>query len=223
MSLDGRAGLNNRLLLSLPPQALERLWQDLEPVNIPKGHVICHIGDPVEYLYFPNCGMISVFKPMKDGRSVGVREVGIEGVTNPNVLYFVHDAMLEKVVHLPGTALRVRREALRREIAKDEAVRSTFEKYNLFVAEQLAQTSACNRLHEIEERLCRWLLVANDNALCDNFLVTHEFLAEMLGVQRTGISLAANLLRATGLIGYSRGHVTILNRGALEQAACECY
>jgi CRP-like cAMP-binding protein len=149
--------------------------------------------------------------------------VGIEGVTGVGVLFGVDTAVLETVVQIPGAAYRIGRAVAREAIAGSEALRGLLQRYAHFVIGQLAQTAACNRLHSLEERCCRWLLIAHDSARSDDFLLTHEFLAMMLGAQRPGVSLAASILQRAGLIRYTRGHVTIVDRPGLEAAACECY
>lgn len=218
-----RDGINNRLLKSLPPATLDRLRPSLELVNAPNGQVIDHIDRPIDELYFMNRGLVSVVKTMQDGRTVEVGAVGIEGVTDPNSLFGSGDAALETIVQVPGTAFRIKRDVLKREIAKDDALRESLERYTRFAFGQLVQTAACNRLHSMEERCCRWLLIAHDNALSDTFPLTHEFLAMMLGVRRAGISVVASYLKKAGLIEYKRSSMTITDRAGLEDAACECY
>ena len=175
---------------------------------------------------------ISLFRQSRHGflrqdhagwKKAQVGAVGIEGLTDPNALFVVDRAIVNSLVQIPGSAFRIRRDDLRREIAKDAALRAMMQRYARFAIGQFMQTAACNCLHSLEERSCRWLLMAHDSALDDTFPLTHEFLAMMLGVQRTGVSIAANVLQKAGLIGYARGHVTITNREGLEDAACECY
>jgi CRP-like cAMP-binding protein len=131
--------------------------------------------------------------------------------------------VLDAVVQIPGSAFRIERESLTRHLASDDALRTLILNYLRFAFSQVAQTAACNRLHSLEERCCRWLLTARDSAPSDVFPLTHEFLAMMLGVQRSGVTIAARVMKKAGLIGYSRGEVTILDRSGLESAACECY
>lgn len=220
----GEYQIANRILLSLPPATLRRLAPALEPMRTVRGQVIHHVGESIKYLYFVNRGMVSLVKTMKDGRTVEVEAVGIEGVTSPNALFEVVDrALLESIVQVPGSAFRIRRDTFRRQVEREDALRNTTEHYALFVIEQVVQTAACNRLHSIAERCCRWLLTAHDSALSDTFPLTHESLAMMLGVQRAGVSIAAKLLSRSGLIRYRQGRVTITNRAGLEEATCECY
>ncbi len=222
--LKGEIHLANRLLLSLPPATLRRLRPALELVETVRGQVIDRVDGAVTHLYFVNRGIVSLVKTMKDGRTVEIGAVGIEGVTDANALFGVIDtALLEAMVQIPGTALRINREVLRQEMDRDGALRDLMQRYAHFFVNQIIQTAACNRLHSLEERCGRWLLTAHDNALGDTFPLTHEFLAMMLGVQRAGVSLAAKILQRAGLIEYRRGELTVKNRRGLEDTACECY
>lgn len=216
-------GITNRILRSLPSATLKHILPALEPLNTVRWQVIDRVDRPIEYLYFINRGLVSFVKTMQDGRTVEVGAVGIEGVTDPNSLFTIDKAIVESIVQIPGTAFRIRRDVLRYAMAKDDALREMMQKCARFAISQLMQTAACNRLHSLEERCCRWLLIAHDSALSKTFPITHEFLAMMLGVQRAGVSIAANYLQKAGLIQYTRGRVTITNRSGLEDAACECH
>lgn len=215
--------ITNRMLLALPPASLERLRPDLEPVELPRGQVIGRQGRPVEYLHFISRGLVSLVKTMRDGRTVEIGTIGREGVTEAAAACGIGTTLLEGVVQIPGAALRIRLAPLAEALAADAALQELLHGYIRFCFLQMAQTAACNRLHFLEERCCRWLLTAHDSALSDTFPLTHEFLAMMLGVQRTGVSVAANALKSAGLIDYSHGLVTITDRAGLEHAACECY
>jgi CRP-like cAMP-binding protein len=220
----GDIEIANRMLRALPDATVRRLRPALEPVRTVRGQIIDHVDGAVKHLYFVNKGIVSLIKTMKDGRTVEIGAVGIEGVTDPNALFGVIDtALLEAIVQVPGTAFRIGRDILRREMARDQALRELMGHYAHLFVDQIVQTAACNRLHSLEERCCRWLLTAHDSALSDTFPLTHEFLAMMLGVQRAGVSIAAKLLQRAGLIEYRRGEVTVSDRAGLEDAACECY
>ena len=213
----------NRILLSLPQSSLKRLQHALEFRTIAKNEPIDRLDQPIEYMHFVNRGLISFVKTMLNGRSVEIGVVGIEGVSNPYVLFGINKAVLETMVQIPGTTFRIRRDKLMDIIAQDDALEEAFEKYVHFSVAAIAQTAACNRLHYLEERCCRWLLIAHDSARSDTFPLTHEFLAMMLGVQRAGVSITASALQKAGLIQYRHGQITIINRSGLEDAACECY
>jgi CRP-like cAMP-binding protein len=215
--------MSNRLLLSLPQSTLKRIRPSLEHFNTKRGHVVARAGQTVEHIYFVSRGLISFIKTMQDGRVVEIGVAGIEGLTNPHAIFGVNKAALDAVVQIPGSALRIRRDTLRQCLVEDRKLREVLANYAYFAIIAFAQTAACNRLHHLEERCCRWLLIAHDSALSDTFQLTHEFLAMMLGVQRTGVSIAASALQRAGLITYRHGQVTITNRPGLEDAACECY
>jgi CRP-like cAMP-binding protein len=213
----------NRVLLALPQAVFEHIRVDLEMVDLLRGQTIYHVDEHVNHIYFVDRGLISLVKSMQDGRTVEVGAVGIEGFSGCFALLSGEPAIFEAIVQLPGSAFRIACNVLRKEMARSEAFRSLVQRYLHFCLGALAQTAACNRLHSLEERCCRWLLIAHDSARSDNFQITHEFLAMMLGVQRTGVSLTANILQRAGFIEYSRGHVTIIDRLGLEATACECY
>lgn len=215
--------LRNRILMAMPPAVHERISPHLKSVAIPRGHVIDHVDDRIEDLYFVDRGLVCVIKTMRDGRVIEVGTVGIEGLTDPNALFGMDRAVLEAIVEIPVKAFRIRREILVEEMKKDIAFRALMQNYARFAFGQMAQTAACNGLHTIEQRCCRWMLTAHDNAGSDTFALTQEFLSMMLGVQRTGISTVANYLRKAGLIDYSRGRITITDREGLELRSCECY
>jgi CRP-like cAMP-binding protein len=215
--------LANRILLALPRATLQRISPCLEWVALQRGQVIYHPDEPIEKVYFVNRGLVSLVRSMSDGRTVEIGAIGIEGVTGLDALFGIESATLECIVQLPGTALRGNPEDLRREMRPGRGLQTLLQRYYHVALSQIAQTAACNRLHSLEERCCRWLLIAHDSARSDSFRLTHEFLAIMLGVQRAGVSIAANALQQAGLIRYTRGQMTITDRRGLEAAACECY
>ena len=215
--------VNNRLLLALPREALERLRPALRGVALLQGQTIDRVDAPIEFLYFVNRGFISMVKTMRDGRAVEIGGIGVEGVTAPNSLFGIDEAVFDSLVQVAGSAFRIRRDVLKSEAWPGTALHELMGNYARFVLGQVGQTAACNRLHSVEERCCRWLLVAADNARSDHFALTHEYLAMMLGAQRSGVSIAMRALKRAGLVDYARGVVTILDREGLEEAACECH
>ncbi len=193
-------------------------------VELASGQVIYAAAEAVEYAYFVNRGLVSLVKIMEDGRSVEIAAVGTEGLLG--LFASAHRsgrAFVEHIVQVPATALRISRKTLQNAISKHDALRRVMTQYLLLTVKLLVQVSACNRLHSLEQRCCLWLLVAHDNAFSDQFQLTHESLASFLGVQRSSISMTANALQKRGLIRYAHGQVSILDRAALERAACECY
>lgn len=221
--LFAREPVANRILLSLPPQTLSRLSAILEFVTLPRGQALGHAGEPIQHMYFVNRGLISLIKTMRDGSAVEVEAVGPEGISSPNVVFGFRNAVFDSVVQVSGSAFRVRRDLLQQLTEINPAFRDAMQKYAQLVIAQLSQTAACNRLHSLPERCCRWLLTAHDSAAADTFDLTHDFLAMMLGVHRPSVSIAARFLKEAGFIDYKRGQVTITDRHGLEEHACECY
>jgi CRP-like cAMP-binding protein len=213
----------NRLLRALSPLTMNRLRPHLETADLPHGHVLSKAGSPVEYAYFVNRGMVSMVKTMLDGRTAEVGAIGIDGIAGISALFGFKNAVLDAIVQVPGSALRISSRTLHREMTHSPSLQRVLQHYVQWTVSQLAQTAACNRLHSLEERCCRWLLAAHDSARADTFVLTHEFLALMLGVQRAGLTITAGLLRKAGFIDYMRGQVTIVKRAGLEASACECY
>jgi CRP-like cAMP-binding protein len=177
----------------------------------------------MNHIHFINRGLACIVKVMADGRTVEIGAIGIEGATNPLLLVNGARAPLETIVQIPGSALRMGRQALNCEMENDRAFRDLMQRYLRFALSELARHVACNRLHSLEQRCCHWLLIARDSALSNELPVTHEFLAMMLGYQRAGVSIAMSSLAKAGLIKHRRGRVIISNLPALQAATCECY
>ncbi len=215
--------ISNRILNALPPSTLARLRPHLTREVLPAARVLSRVGEPIRKLHFIEHGIASLIQTMHDGRTVEVGAIGIEGVTSTSALLDGNSAILECVAQVPGDALAIDRDVLREEMARDPALNKILHAYQNVTISQLAQTAACNRLHTLEQRCCRWLLTAHDSAGADTFALTHEFLSMMLGVRRPGVSVAMQSLQQAGLVRYSRGKVTIVDRKDLEQEACECY
>lgn len=221
--LHERGGINNRLLLALPPATLERILRVSEPVSLVRGQRIDRADQPIRHIHFINRGLVTIAKTLEDGRSVEIGAIGIEGVANLPPFVGIQKAILDAVVQIPGTALRMGCDAMRRELENDSAFREVVQNYVRFGLSELARHIACGRLHHIEQRCCRWLLIAHDHALSDAFPVTHESLAMMLGCQRAGVTIAMGSLVKAGLIEHKRGAVAIIDRSGLEAGACDCY
>jgi CRP-like cAMP-binding protein len=216
-------GIANLLLRSLPPATFERMQGELEQRQSTRGEILQRANEPLEFVSFINGGLVSLVKDMSDGRGVEVGAIGIEGVASPCALFGLNQAVVDAVVEIPGPILRMKLDVLRREIEGDEAVRALVGKYARFALFQLVQRAACNRLHHLNQRCCRWLLTAQDSTGSDTFPLTQEYLAMVLGVQRGGVTEAAQGLQEKGLITYRRGIITIRERKKLEAMACECY
>jgi len=221
--LHERRGINNRLLLALPRVTCDRLLRISEPVRLVRGQNIETAGQPIKYVHFVNRGLVCATKTMEDGRTVEIAAIGTEGTTEFVALLGMDRSLVDMVVRIPGTASRIGREAFMREMENDEPLRQLMQDYVRFGLSEVARHIACNRLHHLDQRCCRWLLIAHDHALSDEFPLTHEDLALMLGYQRAGVSIAMASLVKAGFIERKRGKVIVSNRPGLEAAACECY
>jgi CRP-like cAMP-binding protein len=216
-------GTTNRILHGLPQAAFDRLKPHLNATTLTYRQTIWRTGAPVVGVYFLNKGLISLIKTTTDSRTVEIGAVGSEGVAGGFGLLGIGRAIYDGVVQIPGTALCVDRNSLQKEMAESPALRNCIERYLQILISQLVQTVACNSFHSIESRCCRWLLTAHDSAGSESFRLTHDFLATMLGVQRSGVSITASSLQRAGVIRYTHGRVTVVDRAGLEAAACECY
>jgi Crp-like helix-turn-helix domain len=213
----------NRLLAALPPEVLQQLAPELETVPIRNGDVVQPIGRPAEHVYFPHSGMGSIVIHMKRSVNVEAATVGNEGMIG--ISYILGDALAteETMIQLPGEASRLRVSVLRAGFNRDKRLRMLLLRYSQLLTSQIAQGSGCNRAHSLEGRCARWLLSTHDRVVGDQFPLTQEFLAIMLGVRRAGVSVAQHALQQDGLIQYTRGQVIILDRAGLEEVSCECY
>ena len=213
----------NRILLALPSEVVKELKPHLKYVELRQGTVICQPDQPVDTVYFINRGIVSLIKRMKDGKAVEIGARGIEGLTSPETLFGIKTPLYEAVVQVPGSAFAISKSGLRNVFGKSRRLSALLFAYVHASASQIAQTAACNRLHTLDQRCCRWLLIAHESARSDSFPLTHEFLAMMLGVRRSGVSVALKKFQEAGMLNYTRGQMTIIERGRLERNSCECY
>ncbi len=213
---------SNRLLAALSPSLLVKLSHELEIIELRYRQVLYRPDDSAHFVYFPLTGVISVLAVTSDSAGVEVASVGSEGMANVNLFLGVDHAQCEAVVQAPGSAARLSGAALQRHTESGGEMARLLLRYTSVYLGQLSQSVACNRLHPLEERCARWLLMMQDRA-GDQFPITHEFLSSMLGVRRATVTVAAGILQKAGLIRYTRGKMTILDRPKLEEASCECY
>src|SRR5579863_6877178 len=218
----GRA-VQNSILNSIPDTEYNLVRKHLEPVDLPQRHILHEAGAKLEFAYFLNDGMASLVVLTSDGRSVEVAIVGKEGIVGTPLAVGLSRGPHRAVMQIAGSGVRVKSAVLADTLRSAPELRLIWNRYVLIQGLQVAQIAACNRLHEIEQRLARWLLMCQDRIDSEVLLVTHEFLAQMLGTGRPSVSLAAGILQRCRLIENARGTVTILNRAGLENAACECY
>lgn len=215
--------LQNRILAALPHEEYERLAPRVKPYAFEQGDSIYEPNQPIEHAYFPLGGMASVLATMQDGSSVEVGVVGKEGFLGFPPLIGVKSTPTTTISQISGPALKIEVGVLKEEFDRGGTLQLVLNRYLQAQVIQLSQVAACNRVHDVNERLARWLLMTHDRVEEDRLRLTHEFLAQMLGANRATVSLTAGIFQQAGLIRYSRGLITVLNRGGLEAIACECY
>lgn len=213
----------NRLLDGLAPLSRKRILALCEPVDLTFGDVLCEPKRAYTHAFFPLTGFISLVQSVGTHPPLEMGLIGNEGMLGATMALGVAAAPLRGVVQGSGTAWRIPVVALRNEIDRRPELLRSLNRYLYVLTAQLSQTAACTRFHDIEARLSRWLLMTHDRAHGDHFHLTHKFLADMLGVQRSAVTIAAGQLQAGGFIHYTRGEIRILDRGGLESRSCECY
>ncbi len=213
----------NRLIESLSPEARQQILHSCEQIELSSGTVLCEPDQPFRYVYFPLTSFITLVTTLRDHQPLEMGLIGNEGMLGATVALGINSAPMRAMVQGSGTALRMTAEQLQQDLQKNAALTRTFNRYLYVLMAQLAQTAACAHFHAIEPRLARWLLMTHDRAHADYFYLTQEFLANMLGVRRSGITVAAGVLQERKLIQYTRGKISILDRVGLEAVACECY
>jgi CRP-like cAMP-binding protein len=211
----------NRVLAALPKAELNRLKPFLSPVILEQEKTL--LDGEAPYAYFLEQGIASVVVTLQKGATVEVGIIGVDGVVGLPILLGTGNGPGRTFIQMAGSGYRIPAATLKEEFERPGQLRQHLQRYMQGFMVQSAQTAACNRLHNIEERLARWLLSCRDRTETDQLHLTHDFLGQMLGAPRTTVTLAAGLLQRAGLIEYSRGTVTITNRAELEQTACECY
>ncbi|MBA2350801.1 MAG: Crp/Fnr family transcriptional regulator [Pseudomonadota bacterium] len=214
---------SNHLLAALPENVFRRLEPSLEPVDFKLGDVIYEPGAKLQHVYFPVTCIISLLYTMENGVSAEIGVVGNEGLVGL-ALYMGGDTMPNRaIIQSAGSALRLPAKALQDEFKRGGEMQIALLRFTQALITQMSQTAVCNQLHTLDEQLCRWLLLSHDRLQNDELVMTQELMANMLGVRREGVTLAAGRLQSAGLIRYNRGRVNINNRTGLEEAVCECY
>jgi CRP-like cAMP-binding protein len=218
-----QSAVRNGLLKVLPPADFGRLAASLTPITLSLKQSLLEADEPIGAAYFIETGMVSYLNYLEGGEALEVGLIGPEGMVGLPLILGVDSASFGAMVQMEGTALRIGPAALRQAVNESETLRNRLLRYMQALHVQVSQTAVCNKHHSLEERLTRWLLMAHDRAGEDQFPMTHEFMSLMLGVRRAGVSVTASVLKQAGLIHYKNGHMTILDRPGLEDAACECY
>ena len=216
-------GRLNRFLATLPPHDFSVLASHLRAVGLQRGVMLHDVGEQIERVYFPLSGMVSLVAVMQSGATVETATIGHEGVIGASAGLGARTTMTRAVVQLPGTAAWISASLFHAAANQSQVIRDLIVRYNDLLLAQIQQSVACNALHGLEARLCRWLLQTYDCTDGNVIPLTQEFLGQMLGVRRTTVTTAARLLQGAGLIRYRRGLIQILDRPALEATACECY
>jgi CRP-like cAMP-binding protein len=215
--------VENKLLATLSRRERDRLLPNLEPVSLRFEEILYEPDEPIRHVYFPTSGMISLLVVLEDGLVAQVGRVSNEGMVGLPVYLGVPTSHTRALVELPGEALRMKAQVFRQELRRAAALSGLLLRYTQALIRHSERLTACATWHTVEQRLCRWLLIAHDRVQSDQFEITQEFLSQMLGAHRQSITLAASNLQKAGLIRYSRGKLTILDRQGLEAASCECY
>jgi CRP-like cAMP-binding protein len=213
----------NKILLSISDKEFALIRVHLDFLAMPHHLSLYEPGQPLEFVYFPNAGMVSLVIATEDGRTVEVGEVGKEGFAGTQAAVGINTNQVREIVQIAGDGFKVKIAALQTVLKSAPELQSILTRYAVVQGMQFAQTAACNRLHNIEQRLARWLLITQDRVDSSSLAITHDFLATMLGTDRPTVSLAAGVLQDRQIIEYVRGAVKILNRAKLEACACECY
>jgi CRP-like cAMP-binding protein len=223
MSQRPQAREQNRLLAMLPAEEYERLVPHLGSVSFALGEVVYESGGQQSFIYFPTTAIISLLYLMENGSSAEMGVAGNEGLVGVALFMGGNTVPNRAVVQSAGEALRMKSKVLQDEFARGGTFQRLLLRYTQALMTQMSQTAVCNRLHTIEQQLCRWLLLSHDRLNSDELVMTQELIANMLGVRREGVTVAAHRLQENGLISYVRGRIRILDRRGLEATVCECY
>ncbi len=213
----------NHLLAALPASEFARLSVHLELVKMPLGEALYESGGRMQHVYFPTTSIISLLYVMEDGSSAEIAVVGNEGILGVSLFMGGETTPSRAVVQSAGYGYRLKAPLLKQEFDRAGPVLRLLLRYTQALITQMAQTAVCNRHHSLQQQLCRWLLLSLDRLQSDDLTMTQELIANMLGVRREGVTEAAGNLQRAGLIRYSRGHITVVDRPGLEKVVCECY
>jgi CRP-like cAMP-binding protein len=221
-SVEGKP-VSNKVLLALPDNEYELMRPHLTYIDLPHHLSLHEPAQKIEFVYFPNRGMVSQVVVTKDGRTVEVGVVGNEGYVGAGLAAGLSRSSVREVIQIAGDGFRMTGSALERILRSAPQLQIILNRHTGLQGMQVAQTAACNRLHDIQQRLSRWLLMTQDRVHIGVLPITHDFIATMMGTDRSTVSMSASALQKKGIIEYMRGAVKIVNRRKLEQSACECY
>ena len=215
--------IENSLLAAVPRKEYRRLLAGLEPVTLTFGEVLYEPGETIRHVYFPGASLVSLLTLADGHLALEVGLIGREGMVGIPLVLGHTVSSVRALVQGAGAAMRMASAHFHKELRRSPPLQQELYRYTHTLMAQISQTAACNRFHVVEMRLARWLLMTHDRVKSDQFRMTHEFLGHMLGVRRAGVTKAAQALQTRKLISYSRGDITVLDRGGLEAAACQCY
>lgn len=215
--------IGNQLLAKLPAKELQQILPYLREVSLQRDDVLYDTGQSIEYIYFPISAALSALTIMDEGAIIQVGSIGKEGASGVSMLLGAPISIHHVICQIPGQALRINSEQLQRELLSDAALRSRLFSYHTCFLAQVSQSAACNGLHPVVKRCCRWLLMTHDRVGSDDIPLTHEFLSFMLGVRRASVTAALQALQNQGVISTSRGSITMVDRQGLEALSCQCY
>ena len=218
-----RNPIGNKLLAAMSREEYERLLPQMQAISLPLKQRIYEVNEPIEHLYFPNSGVISFLGVLGNGGTVEVATVGNEGMIGTPILLGTDRIGAETMVQVPGDGWRMKVDVFKREVPPGSPFHNLLLRYVQALMNQMIRAVICNTLHPVEARCCRWLLQVQDRVGLDEFILTQEFLSQMLGVRRATVSEVAAKFQKAGLINYHRGKIIILDRKGLEAASCECY
>jgi CRP-like cAMP-binding protein len=221
-NIDGKS-VSNKVLLAIPDNEYQLMRADLTYVDLPDRLSLHEPTQAIEFVYFPNRGMVSQVVVTKDGRTVEVGVVGNEGYVGAGLAVGLSRSSVREIVQIAGDGFRMLGNALERILRSAPQLQIILSRHSGLQGMQVAQTAACNRLHDIQQRLARWLLMTQDRVHLGVLPITHDFIATMMGTDRSTVSLAAAVLQKKGIIEYVRGAVKVVNRRKLQNSACECY
>jgi len=222
-SIDHSLSNANWILTSLPEGEYGPLLPHLETIGLPQGKTIYVTEDPIDYVYFPTSGMISLVSCAVGGETTQLATVGKEGMVGVSIILGTNTTPYQAEVHLQGDCMKMRADVLRHAFDRGGLLQASLLRYTHLLMSQIVQSAVCNRFHSVVQRLCRWLLVTRDHVNLDELQLTQEYLSYMMGSSRPPVSVAAEALQKVGLIRYKRGQILILDRGGLEAHSCECY
>ena len=213
----------NHLLAALPADEFARVKPKLEQLSYKLGDVLYESGDRIDYVYFPTTMIISMLYVMENGATAEIGIVGNDGLIGVSLFMGGDTTTSRAIIQSAGAAFRMKANDLKAEFALGGAFQMMLLRYTQALMTQISQTAVCNRLHAVEQQLCRWLLLSHDRLDSDKLVMTHDLISNMLGVRREGITLAAQKLAKRKLIKNMRGTITVIDRQGLEEAVCECY